>query len=184
METLDLALNLKRLRLKQGLTLDRLAEATGATKGLLSQIENFRVLPSIPMLYKLAAALQVAPADLLMPPSPSVPWVHTPAGAGETVEREFPESGFLYQALARNKTGKLMEPFLLTIPPGSVRPPVTTAGDEYLYLVKGRLTFHLGDETIPLKTGDSLYFDGRIPHTPKNPGDGDAKLLVVYALPG
>ncbi|MBN8218656.1 MAG: helix-turn-helix transcriptional regulator [Spirochaetes bacterium] len=182
MEILDVALNIRRIRQQKGLTLEKLATAAGVTKGLLSQVENIRVMPSLPLLYKLAGALEVEAAAFLAANKERRHWVLTRAGEGVPVEREHPESGFRYQALAREKNAKVMEPFLLTIPPHGRRAPVSTQGDEFIHLLRGELVFHLGEESVPLKPGDSLYFEGQIPHWPENPAGRAAELLVVYAI--
>ena len=46
MGTMDIALNIRKLREEKGFTLDSLAKAARVTKGFLSQVENFRAMPS------------------------------------------------------------------------------------------------------------------------------------------
>jgi transcriptional regulator with XRE-family HTH domain len=184
METLDVALNIRRIRQQKGYTLEKLATLAGVTKGLLSQVENFRVMPSLPLLYKLAEALEVDAASFLAANKERRRWVLTPSGEGIPVEREHPESGFVYRALAREKNAKVMEPFILTIPPGSRRSAVSTQGDEFIHLLAGRIVFHVADDAIPMAAGDSLYFEGQLPHWPENLSARAAELLVVYAIQG
>lgn len=182
MDLMDIASNVKKLRQVQGLTLDALAGLIGVTKGYLSQIEHFRTYPSLRVLYKLAAALKVHPSVLLAGRPERLRHVVTRKGEGVRIEREFPESGFIYQALAKPKHSKMMEPFLLEMPPHSTRPDVTTNGDEYIFILAGRIRFCLGAERVVLNAGDSLYFEGEIPHHPENLADQKAILLVIYAL--
>jgi quercetin dioxygenase-like cupin family protein len=56
-------------------------------------------------------------------------------------------------------------------------------GEELSFVLQGEILFQLGDEKIPLKTGDCLYFNAEIPHMGKNVGRVDAKVLMV-AAPG
>ena len=180
-DIIDVALNIKRHRKILNLTLDRLAEKSGVTKGLISQIENFRTSPSLSILYKIASSLNVTPADLLKSRSKNLPYILTRHQTGEIIEREFPESGFRYQTLAKAKKGKLMDPFLLTIPPHSSRKSVITNADEFIYLLAGKITFKINNEELPLKAGDSLYFEGELPHSIQNNNMDPASLLVLYA---
>jgi mannose-6-phosphate isomerase-like protein (cupin superfamily) len=150
----------------------------------LSQVENFRTLPSLPLLYRLAEALDVDVAALLAATKGRRRYVLTRRGDGPVIEREEPAAGFVYRALARGKNAKTMEPFLLEIPARSTRADVTTHGDEFIYLLRGRLTFRLGRESIDLRQGDSLYFEGVIPHHPENRTGKPAQLLVLYAISG
>jgi transcriptional regulator with XRE-family HTH domain len=182
METAHIALNVRKHRLKKGLTVEALAEAAGITKGFVSQVENFRAMPSIPMLLKLAAALEIEPGQLLVLDRHESKYLVTRRGRGKVVEREYPDSGFIYRALASAKSDKLMEPFLLELPPHSTRKNLTTNGDEFLYVLQGKMNLVLGTKTITLSEGDSLYFDGSIPHHPENRTGRKALLLVLYAV--
>lgn len=182
MDIMDIAANIRKTRQAMNLTLAALATRTGVTKGYLSQVENMRTLVSLPVLYKIAAALGVEPGALLAGGKPAKRYVHTPHGRGEVVEREYPESGFIYRALAADKTAKRMEPFLLELPPRSSRKDVTTNGDEFIYVISGRVEFVIDKDRIPLAAGDSLYFEGSIPHHPENNTNRKAVLLVVYSL--
>ena len=182
MDLTDVARNIKALRQKKNLTLDMLAEKTGTTKGFLSQLENYRTSLSLPILYKIAEALEEEPATLLKSIGKYTPYALTRAGTGLKTEREYPESGFKYFALAKDKSLKMLDPFLLELPPGSKRKNVTTNGDEFIYVLEGSFNFFLDNEEILMKEGDSLYFDGSIPHHPENNSKKAAKLIVIYAL--
>ncbi len=182
MGTMDIALNIKKIRESKGMTLDTLAKKADVTKGCLSQVENFRTMPSVTLLYKLAEALEVEPAALLAVPENNCRYIFTPKGGGEVIEREHPESHFVYHALAKGKNSKAMEPFLLDLPPRASRKSVVTNGEEFIYMLCGEVDFHLGNEAVSMRPGDSLYFDGEIPHYPENTGDFPAQLLVIYSI--
>ena len=80
--------------------------------------------------------------------------------------------------------GQRMDAFVLTFPVRN-RADVLTAheGEELSFVLQGEIVFQLGDEKIPLKAGDCLYFNAEIPHMGKNVGRVDAKVLMV-AAPG
>lgn len=182
MGTMDVALNIRRLRESKALTLEALAKKAKVTKGFLSQVENLRAMPSLPLLYQIAQALEVEASELLSHSGGDARYVLTRKGEGEVIEREHPESGFVYRALAKGKSSKLMEPFILEIPPRATRKSVSTNGDEFVMLLEGEIVFHLGDDTVRMKSGDSLYFEGEVPHCPENLKDRPAKLLVLYSI--
>jgi transcriptional regulator with XRE-family HTH domain len=173
------------LRLQRGLTLEGLARATGLSKGLLSKIENFRAVPSLPVLGTIARALDVdldrLVADVQV--RPRHPYLLVRAGKGAPVRRE-DSRGFRYAALQAAECGGVqVQAFQLTIEPGVTREPRTTDGDEWLVVQRGAVDFILDEEQLRLATGDSLYFDGRVPHAPRNPGAVAAQLLVLYLIP-
>ena len=107
---------------------------------------------------------------------------YTRKGKAVTIKREYPESGFIYKSLAKGKNSKTMEPFLLEIPARATRKSVCTNGDEFIYVLEGIVDFHLGRDIVHMKAGDSLYFEGEIPHFPENITDKRALLLVVYSI--
>ncbi|MFZ2655077.1 MAG: XRE family transcriptional regulator [Victivallales bacterium] len=182
MSTMDIALNVKKLREEKGFTLDALARRARVTKGFLSQVENFRALPSLPLLYKIAEALNVEPAVFLTATCDNPRYLFTRKGEGVVIEREYPESGFIYSALSKGKSSKTMEPCLLEIPPHAFREKVSSNGDEFIYILVGSVDFHLDKEVIHMEAGDSLYFEGEIPHYPDNRSDSRCVLLVVYSI--
>jgi transcriptional regulator with XRE-family HTH domain len=182
MGTMDIALNIRKLRDERGLTLDALAKAARVTKGFLSQVENFRAMPSLPLIYKLAEALGIEPGALFSASRENPRYVFTGKGRGTVIEREYPESGFIYRALAKGKSNKTMEPFLLEIPAKATRKSVCTNGNEFIYVLEGSIDFHLGADIVRMKAGDSLYFEGEIPHFPENVTNKRATILVVYSI--
>lgn len=182
MGTMDIALNIRKLRTEKNLTLAELAKKARVTKGFLSQVENFRAMPSLSLIYKIAESLEVEPAELFQVTKDSPRYVCTKKGEGVIIKREYPESGFVYRALAKGKNAKTMEPFLLEIPAKATRKSVTTNGDEFIMLLEGRIDFHLGNDVVRLAPGDSLYFEGEIPHYPENATNKPAVMLVVYSI--
>jgi len=47
-------------------------------------------------------------------------------------------------------------------------------------MLSGECVYVIGDDEVLLKEGDSLFFDGRIPHVPVNRSNNSAKMLVLY----
>lgn len=47
-------------------------------------------------------------------------------------------------------------------------------------MIAGECFYTIGNEEVLLKEGDSIFFDGRIPHVPVNKGKFSAKMLVLY----
>jgi transcriptional regulator with XRE-family HTH domain len=174
----------RRLRGERGMTLDQLATSSGLSKGMVSKIENFRAIPSLPVLDRLAGALGTSLSALTegVAATPAQPFVLTKAGAGAPVTRE-DAIGFHYRALnSANLGGAWLETYTLDIEPGSKRALVTTEGHQSVHLLAGAIEFVLGDETVPMAAGDTLLFDGRMPHVPINKGPRAARLLVHYLL--
>ena len=64
MDLLHISQNIRAMRQAQSMTVEQLAQRSGFSKGFISQVENFRVTPSLKALDKIASALGLTIADL------------------------------------------------------------------------------------------------------------------------
>lgn len=180
-----LGIRLREQRKRKHLTLRELAVRTGLSAGLLSKIENFRTLPSLPVLLGIARAMRMDPAELFSgigEDGREKPWLLIRSGEGVPVERES-NRGLGYEMLLESSLdASELQVMLVTVAPGAKRKAVSGAGMELLYMLRGELEYHVGAETLRLGTGDTLLFDGTLPHLPVNRSDADAVMLVCYFL--
>ena len=179
-----IGLRVRETRKKKNLSLQQIADRSGLSKGLISKVENFRTIPSLPVLSKIADALKVDIAEIVkgVNEEKKQPYIIVRKEQREVMKRESAK-GFVYESLiTQSMAGALFESFVLTLKTGATRKPVSTDGDEFLLMLKGTIEFHYGKEKIVLKEGDSIFFNGRVPHVPANLGQGEAKFLAVYLL--
>jgi transcriptional regulator with XRE-family HTH domain len=176
--------NIRQARRKRELTLSAIARHTGLSKGLLSKIENFRTLPSLPALSAIARSLDMKLENLVKGIGIEAKTAGQFVGAADRLPFKREKSrGFHYAALIANTLGSIgFESVVLTLDPGAKRKLVSTDGCEFIFMLKGKIIFQVGNETIKLSAGDAFYFDGHLPHTPRNPAKSPAELLVVYLL--
>ena len=175
---------LRTQRQQRRLTLREVAHATGLSAGLLSKIENFRTIPSLPVLLAIARELRLDPAELFsdLPGEERRPWILVRDGEGASVEREN-SHGMTYRMLLESGTGASeFQLMCVTVAPGARRKAVSGSGMELIYMLAGELAYRVGDDTVPLRRGDTLFFDGALPHVPQNTADTDAVMLVLYLL--
>ena len=85
------------------------------------------------------------------------------SGEGLSVTRR---KDYDYKNLAFRFTGRCMEPFLVKVPPKEREDvnKIEHKGQEFSYLLEGRLELHLGDDILILEPGDSIFFSSSIPH--------------------
>lgn len=172
-------------RARAGITLDRLAVLTGFSKGYLSKIENSRKVPPIGSLARIAAALKTDITDLLHPPSAAPEGGLSVVRAGERrpVVRGGTAFGYDYVSLADNRRDKKMEPFLFTFPSRIDKYVFFEhEGEEFMFVLTGRVEWQAGSRKLVLEPGDSIYFDARLPHRGRAL-DGEATALVVTYSP-
>ena len=172
--------NLRQVRTAKGLTLDRLAHSSELTRGYISLVERGLKVPSIAALLRLAKALDVSVAYLFDPNSTAAPR-YTLFRQQEQGAAQIRDGTFGLSALAAGRTGKMMEPFLLT-PPLKSAPRASHGGEEMLFVVSGRIAIKLDGEELVMEKGDCLYFAGETPHEVRSLGRQKAEVLVVVAL--
>lgn len=169
---------LAHLRQERGLTLAEVAASTGLSAGYVSAVERGRANPSIATLQKLASLYRSSVLALF--------------GDRHTVRRLVrprdrwvlrPEPGVQLELLALG-TGQ-MEPHLFRLAPktssgGAYR----HEGEEFLYLLQGKLEIWLDDiERYVLEPGDSLYFSSSQPHRWRTLSQGETVLLWINTPP-
>jgi len=173
--------NIQKLRKRKKLTLQDLADRTGFTKGYLSRVERSEKAPPYSTLIKISGALGIEITTILkenFEPPTDLRFCLT-RGAHDRVIRETNLfAGYDYVVLGANKPGKNMEPFLIYAP-FEISRMYTHEGEEFIYVMEGRLEFQYGDEVHTLETGDHVYFDSCVPHSGKSLGKKKAKLMVV-----
>lgn len=174
---------LRDLRKEKNITLQELADAAGVSKGMLSQVENSRAIPSLTVLLNLIRSLEIdfnaffKDINLLTPDSKVI---FRKKEQYQSFEKENAE-GYYYQRLFSTTIHEYHTDFvLLRLTKGARRPPVSTDAFEFKYLLSGKVQYQIGAESYDMEAGDSLFFDATELHNPVNTGEEDAIMLVVY----
>ena len=163
---------IRRWRTERGMTLARVAAATGLNIGYLSQIENDKASPSLACLSALAGALEVPIAWFLVDESrpPEI------ARAADRRWREL-EGGRASRVDARGSSDiSIIE---ATVDPGRSTGVHTHPGDEHHLVTAGRFRMTQGVHVAELGPGDYLRWDGLMPHDAEAIGDEPASMLII-----
>ncbi|GAB4410860.1 MAG: helix-turn-helix domain-containing protein [Microscillaceae bacterium] len=174
----------KEIRREKGLTIQDLSQLSGVSKGMLSKIENGRTIPSINTLALVTKSLNV---DLSLffngiENYSFFRYILRRENEYQVFEREASQ-GFLYQFMLSRKVSDLVfESVILELAPGASRKKISTDAFEFKYILEGQVEYHIGEDIVVLKKGDSLFFDGRIPHVPLNPFEETVRILVIYLM--
>ncbi|MEH6679830.1 MAG: helix-turn-helix domain-containing protein [Sediminicola sp.] len=174
---------IKEIRKTGSWTLSDVAQKAGVTSGLISRIENGRTMPSLPVLLKLIGALEIEVTDFFkgMPQSNGAAFMVARKEENAPIEKEDEAVGFSYNYIFGKQLSSLgFEAVLLEVAPHSKREKVTTDAFEFKYILTGECYYVIGSEEVLLREGDSLFFDGRIPHVPINRSNVPSKMLVLY----
>ncbi|MET7684747.1 XRE family transcriptional regulator [Streptomyces sp. NPDC005423] len=168
--------HLRELRRRASLTLEAAARAAGLSPAHLSRLETGHRQPSLPMLLALARVYGTTVSDLLgetaadrdavvragtMEPTRAGGWTYWQAGA----------------------PGRGMQSLRVRIPHGSQGDIVRVhPGEEWLYVLDGRLRLRLGDTTHLLAPGESAHFDSLTPHRLAAADPDGVEVLFVHTL--
>ncbi len=181
MNLVELSQRIKNYRLDRRLTLEEVATHAGLTTSWLSKVENFRVTPSLQGLAKIAEALGMTLSELVEGLDDKPNPVIVRKEERQEIERDDRgEHHSIYESLAFKRPNRMMDPFLLKLPPGGGRKEVLAhEGEEFLSVLSGQVKFEYAEEIFLLRNGDSLYFDGSVPHRVFNPFKRAAEVLLV-----
>lgn len=175
-----IGVNVKRQRLEQKMSLDMLAEASGVSKAMLSQIESAKVNPTIATMWKIAHALKVD-FNLLL------------KGKGDKVRKfeinrhedlttlDADEEGVHINVLSPITMAEDLELYILTFQPDSIltSSPHYPDTEEFLTVLDGEIEVTAGKNSTILKKNDVLIYQCDVNHSIKNLSSKESKVYLV-----
>ena len=182
---------IKGLREFKNLSIEEVADRTGLSAEQIVSIESDENLPSLGPLIKVARALGVRLGTFLddndgLGPvlcraedrerDKSISFSNDAADARKHME---------YHPLAKQKTGRHMEPFIVDINPSEEREFQLSAheGEEFIYVMSGEVEIAYGKDVYRLKAGDSIFYDSIVKHHVHGVDGQAAKILAVVYIP-
>ncbi|WP_377267631.1 helix-turn-helix domain-containing protein [Peterkaempfera sp. SMS 1(5)a] len=165
---------LRRHRVRRGVTLTALAEATGISKSTLSRLESGQRRPGLELLLPITQALRIGLDDVVQAAPQEGPF-----------NRLMPQpwNGMVRLPLAR-QIGPI-QAFKLIVPVGRAEPdPQTHEGHMWMYVLSGSLRLLLGDKDLQVRVGESAEFSTRLPHWFGNSGQEPAEVLCLFGRQG
>jgi quercetin dioxygenase-like cupin family protein len=163
------------MREKQNMDLTQLAHRVGFDPKYLEDVEAGRVSPAVGLLIQISRALSVDSATLL----------------AEEKKEERRQSyrkrtrAYSYQSLTPDAEDKHLWAYLITLDPKKEHEMVSYQheGEEFVYVLEGRIELQIENETHILKAGASLHFNSGLKHLLKNLSSKHSKLIVVVYTP-
>jgi DNA-binding transcriptional MerR regulator/mannose-6-phosphate isomerase-like protein (cupin superfamily) len=167
----------RKLRLQRGESLATVAQAVEVSVGFLSNLERSHSGASVSIMRKLAQYYGVNILDLFTP-------MDAPGPLVRPSERKKLEGGTGVQMELLAAGNVTMEPHLFRLDPGAGSgEPYSHEGEEFLYVLTGRLNIFLGEQEFQLRAGDSFYFTSSTPHHWMNPGKIVTSMLWINTPP-
>lgn len=171
--------NLNKYRKSKGLSLEKVADMTGVSKGMIGQIERGETNPSISTLWKIANGLHISstslfeedPAELILVQKNDI----SPISENNDKYNVFPTFTF--------DQNKKFEVLIVDLVSGCTHEsePHENGVEEYIYVCSGEFKLILENDIYALKTGDSIKFLADKFHTYKNDTDSLCTLhSIIY----
>lgn len=177
-----IGMKVKRKRVEQGLKIIDVARIANLSQGMVSKIENAQVSTSLDTLSRLCDAIGLTISTLFSDyDRPEGGAQLTRSGEGMEVVRRGTEKGHTYQLLSYQRGNKKSyEPFLITMDDAAeVFPTFSHPGQEFIYLLEGRILYRHGNHLYEMGPGDSLSFDAEVPHGPEELIEVPIRLLSI-----
>jgi len=167
---------LRELRQNRNWSLQELASRSGLSKTFLSRLETGDRQASISAVLTLARIFDVSLASMFETQVASEPCLIVRAAEAA------PQSanGLTYTPLSNAERFFNLQPLRLVVSPKRKgNEHYHHEGEEWIYLLSGRLTLSLAGKTYDLEPGDAAHFDSRQPHRLIARGTQDAEVLLV-----
>lgn len=166
----EVARRLKKLRTDAGLSLQALAERSGVSRATLSQIETHKTNPTIAVLWRVAAGLEVPFSELIG--AGADPRVRV-SRAADAAHLYSDDRTYRSRPVLAHVPGHRVEMYELRLEPGTrtEADPHPPGSFEHLYVLSGTLRLEVGGEGYALGPGDTILFPADRPHTYGCPGE-------------
>jgi len=183
-EYLQIGEKIKRFREDNALTLQDMAERTGLSTAVLSQIENHLISPPLGTLIRLTRALDLRPGhffDQHLDRPFTIVRKEERRPVSRFASKRGIQYGYSYESLGHDMKDRHMEPFLVTLEPATLASPKPAShdGEEFLFVLEGEMEVTLGEHSDVLQPGDAIYYDSNIPHLVQCKGEEKALILAV-----
>jgi ribosome-binding protein aMBF1 (putative translation factor)/quercetin dioxygenase-like cupin family protein len=182
----DMGVRIKKARESRGLSIFDVYLRTEIDVNTLSQIEEGNITPPLGTVIKLAKALDLKMGYFISgeeEKSYTIVRSDDREKASRFDSKKEKQYGYGYESLAPHKTNRQMEPFLVTLEPSDTEEERSSHdGQEFIFVLTGKMEVRLGEEIHILQSGDSIYYDSTVPHLVKCHSKEATRILaVLYA---
>lgn len=182
MNEIDISKNITEYRKSKNMNIKELANLTGVTSSLLSQIEKGTANPSINTLKQISNALDVPLFNFFINDVATDSLVVRKESRKKIMFSE--DDSFAYELLSPNSKGEI-EMMLMKIPPqqSSSKEQFSHRGEEVAYVIKGDVRLYLMNSIIDLNCGDSVKIPSHSNHKWENIGEYDCEVIFAVTPP-
>ncbi|MBN1290722.1 MAG: helix-turn-helix transcriptional regulator [Candidatus Latescibacteria bacterium] len=171
--------NIERIRKQKGFSLEELSQKSGVSKGMLSQIEQEKVNPTVAVVWKIAYGLDVPFHDLITEEE-NVPFFDL-IRKDDTVILERDGGRCVFRIISPLSMAEKLELYTLQIKEKGVlgSDPHSKGTEEFLTVLNGKIAVEIDDQRAILEQGDSIHYHADIHHLIRNESEGESSLYMV-----
>jgi transcriptional regulator with XRE-family HTH domain len=183
----EIGRKIRQLRLRKKIGLVDLGKHTGLSASMLSQLENGKLIPTLPTLARIAMVFDVGVDHFFGDRKRKRLFAITRAAERiKFPERaDTPSPSFFFECLAYSAQDKSLQAYLAEFP--RLEPKQVAEhfhdGAEFLFMVEGTIEIAYQDESHELKPGDCVYFDSSEPHSYRGTSPTPARAIVITTPP-
>ncbi len=172
--------NIQKMRKQKQFTLDTLAERSGVSKSMLSQIESGKVNPTVATVWKIARGLGVELDALLKGMDRGLKKFDIIRKESTTI-LDTTEKGPHIRVLSPIEMAEDLEIYLLDFEKGTAlhSKPHEPKSEEYLTVLEGRVKVRAGNNEAELNTGDFIIYNCDIEHSIENIHEGTSRVHMI-----
>lgn len=176
----EIAARVRELRELSDVPIEQMAAFLDVPADVYAKYEAGEADIPASILYEIAHKLGVDLGTLLTGEEPRMHvFTVTRRGHGASVERR---KQYKYQDLAANFIHAKAEPFLVTVEPspaGAAHAPNAHPGQEFDFVLEGRLRVFIHNNELTLEEGDAIFFDSKYEHAMEALDGKAARFLAV-----
>ncbi len=176
----------RAVREKRELSLRDITRRTGIHEDVLARIEKGDITPPLGIITKLAKSLEMKIGYFISGEGKKAYTIVRKADrkvVSRFDSKKGERFGYEYESLAPHKRDRHMEPFIMTVAPSEIEDERSShEGQEFIFVLEGKMEVKLGDESHVLEEGDAIYYDSTVPHLARCYGNETTRILaVLYA---
>ena len=168
---------INKVRTDKKISLEQVANDTGISMENIKKIEAGKTIPPVGALLQIAKALEIDSGFLFRDQEEQI----------QERKRAYDKrtDNYAYTALTPGAAHKHLKAFKVIVDAGQEHKGVgyRHEGEEFVYVLRGRIEVSVGENISSLSAGDSLHFNSGVRHRMRNPGSGETEMLVIVYSP-
>ncbi len=171
--------NISTIRKHKNISLEELSKRSGVSKGMLSQIEQEKVNPTVAVVWKIAYGLDVPFQELVVAPGDET--LFNPLHKNDSVILERDEGRCVFRILSPMYLAEKLEIYSLKMEKGGVLASEAhyTGSEEFVTVLDGKVSVEVKSNKAILEAGGSIHYQADLKHTIQNLADGESNLYMI-----